>query len=86
MSLTVIIAAAGAVCALCVLSSMRKSEHFIKYLFLSSVEGIAALFAVNAAGTFTGVTLSVNPLTLISGAVFGVPGVAAHIVIQIIAK
>lgn len=86
MPSTIIICAAGAVCALAVLASMKKSGHFIKSLFLSAVEGMAALFAVNAAGAFTGVALSVNRLTLLSGVIFGVPGIAAHLIAQIILR
>lgn len=84
--MTAIICGAAAICTLCVLVSMKKSGHFMKSLFLSVVEGTAALFAVNAAGTFTGVTLGVNWLTLASGAVFGVPGIAAHLLIQVIIR
>ena len=84
--MTAIICIAAVLCALTVLVSMKKSGHFIKSLFLSVIEGTAALFAVNAVGTFTGVTLPVNWLTLTSGAVFGMPGIAAHLIIQIFVR
>ena len=82
----VIISAFLIVCALIVLSAMKRSGHFIKSLFVSALEGIAALFAVNAAGTFTGVMLSVNWLTLSSGVIFGIPGIAANIIAQVIMR
>ena len=86
MPVTVIVCVSCVICALIVLSSMKKSGRFFASLFLSALEGTAALFAVNAAGTFTGVTLSVNWLTLFSGAIFGVPGVAAHLIAQLIMR
>ena len=86
MPVTVIVCASGIICALIVLSTMRKSGRFPASLFLSALEGTAALFAVNAAGTFTGVALSVNWLTIFSGAVFGVPGVAAHLILQLFVR
>ena len=86
MPVTVIVCVCAVFCALIVLSSMKKSGRFFASLFLSALEGTAALFAVNAAGTFTGVTLSVNWLTLSTGAVFGVPGVAAHLILQLFVR
>ncbi len=86
MPVTVIICTAAVICALIVLAAMKKSGHFFCALFLSAIEGIAALFAVNAAGTFTGVTLCVNRLTLASGIIFGVPGIVAHLIVQTVIK
>lgn len=84
--MTAVICVFAVICTASVLVSMKKSGHFVKSLFLSAVEGAAALFAVNAAGTFTGVMLSVNWLTLISGTVFGVAGIAAHLIIQVVVR
>ena len=86
MPVTVIICTASILCAIIVLAAMKRSGRFFAALFLSATEGIAALFAVNAAGAFTGVTLCVNRLTLASGVIFGVPGIAAHLIAQTIMR
>ena len=86
MPVTAIMCSAAVLCALIVLTAMKKSGPFFSALFLSAIEGIAALFAVNAAGAFTGVTLCVNRLTLASGVIFGVPGIAVHLIAQTIIK
>ena len=80
----IVIIVALAFCALTVLIYMKKSGRFIKSLFVSAVQGFAALLAVNAAGTMTGVTLPLNVLTLGSSAVFGTPGVIMNLIAQII--
>ena len=80
----ILIIGALVVCALTVLIYMKKSGRFIKSLFVSAVQGFAALLAVNAAGTMTGVTLPLNALTLGSSAVFGTPGVIMNLIAQII--
>lgn len=54
---------------------MVKSRHFFKALFLSVLQGVSALFAVNLLTAFTGVALSVNAITLAISAVAGIPGV-----------
>ncbi len=74
----------AAVAALTVFVSMRKSGHFLKSFFVSTAQGIASLFAVNALCGLTGVSLSVNALTLGSAAVFGTPGVIMNLIAQII--
>lgn len=86
MPVTVIVCVAGVICALTVLISMKKSGRFFSALLLSVIEGTVALFAVNAAGTFTSVSLNVNWLTLASGAVFGVAGIAANLIANIIIR
>lgn len=80
----ILIIGALVVCALTVLIYMKKSGRFIKSLLVSAVQGFAALLAVNAAGTMTGVTLPLNALTLGSSAVFGTPGVIMNLIAQII--
>ena len=86
MPVTVIICTAAVLCTVILLAAMKKSGHFFSALFLSAIEGITALFAVNAAGAFTGVTLCVNRLTLASGVIFGVPGIAAHLIARVITR
>lgn len=82
--MTALIAFAGAVCAMISLSAMKKSKHFIKSFFLTAMQGITALLAVNASGIITGVTLSLNVLTIGCGVVFGTPGVIMNLLAQII--
>lgn len=79
-----LIAFFGVICAVISLVSMKKSGHFIKYLFLTTVQGLAALLAVNASGLMTGVTLSLNALTLGTSAVFGTAGVVMNLLVKII--
>lgn len=80
----ILIIGALVVCALTILIYMKKSGRFIKNLLVSAVQGFAALLAVNAAGTMTGVTLPLNAITLGSSAVFGTPGVIMNLIAQII--
>ena len=79
-----LIAFFGVICAVISLVSMKKSGQFIKYLFLTTVQGLAALLAVNASGLMTGVTLSLNALTLGTSAVFGTAGVVMNLLVKII--
>lgn len=74
----------AAVAAFTVFVSMKKSGHFFKSFFVSTAQGIAALFAVNAVCGLTGVSISVNAFTLGSAAVFGTPGVIMNLIAQII--
>jgi hypothetical protein len=74
----------GVICGIISLVSMKKSGHFIKSVFLSVVQGLAALLAVNASGLMTGVTLSINALTVSTSAVFGTAGVIMNLLFKII--
>ncbi len=81
-----ILAAAAAVSGIVVLTAMKKSGRFFKSLLLSAAYGIASLLAVNAAGVFTGVRLHVNALTLLSGVVFGAPGILWHLAARVLLR
>lgn len=59
---------------------MLKSKHFFKAFFLSALQGIAALFAVNLLSSLTGVSLSVNGITLALSAIGGTAGVVGLLV------
>ncbi|MBE6756935.1 MAG: hypothetical protein E7552_00085 [Ruminococcaceae bacterium] len=48
----------------------------------SAVGGVAALLMVDAVGSFTGVSLALNPLTLGTCGAFGVPGVVTLLVLK----
>ena len=63
--------------ALAVLASMLRARKLVRYLLLSVLSGVAALYAVNAVGLLTGMRLAVNWLTLGVSAVAGPPGVVA---------
>ncbi len=69
---------------LTVFIAMLKTGHFFKALFLTCLQGVAAVFAVNAVGLLTGVTLAVNWYTLSTGAVFGTPGVISLLLLDVI--
>ena len=72
------------VAALAVLVACVRSRHALRSLFGSAVKGLVALFAVNAAGLLTGVTVAVNPVTLLSSSVFGIPGTIALLLLNTI--
>lgn len=81
-----ILAVSAVIFLIAVLISMKKSGHFIKSLTFSALQGITSLFAVNAAGIFTGVSLNINALTLVSAVFFGIPGIVFHLIAKIIIK
>lgn len=56
---------------------MFKSHKFFKCLFSSSLQGIAAMFAVNVLGMVTGFHIAVNWYTILFSLIFGTPGVIA---------
>lgn len=70
-----------AVGILAVAITLIKSGHFIKYLILSAISGIGALFAVNLLTFLTGVSIALNYITLCISAIFGISGVIALVLI-----
>jgi hypothetical protein len=58
-----------------VIICLLKSGHFLKYLTLSAISGIGALFAVNLLTSLTGVSIALNYITLSVSALFGISGV-----------
>ena len=67
--------------ALIVLLTLIKSGHFIRYLMLSAISGIGALFAVNLLTSVTGVSIALNCITLAVSSIFGISGVIALVLI-----
>ena len=63
-----------AAAALVVLIACFRSGHALRALLGSAIKGVVSLFAVNAAGLLTGVTIAVNPVTLAASSVLGIPG------------
>ena len=70
------------VAALAVLIACFRSGHALRSLLGSAVKGIVSLFAVNAAGLLTGVTIAVNPVTLAASGLFGIPGTIALLLLN----
>ncbi len=68
--------------AFAVLVISYKSGHFIKIIFTSAFQGLAAMFAVNVLGLLTGVTIAVNWYTVITVAVFGLPSAIAILLLN----
>ena len=67
--------------SLAVALTLIKSGHFIRYLLLSAISGIGALFAVNLLTSVTGVSIALNYITLFVSALFGISGVIALVLI-----
>ena len=67
--------------SLIVVLTLIKSGHFIRYLFLSALSGIGALFAVNLLTYLTGVSIALNYITLGISALFGISGVIALVLV-----
>ena len=65
-----------------VLLTLIKSGHFVKYLILSAISGIGALFAVNLLTSITGVSITLNYITLAVSGIFGISGVIALVLIN----
>ena len=71
---TVLVCAVLALAALIVLIAFVRSGRFFGAAAGSVVQGVASLLAVNVAGMLTGVTVAVNPVTLGTVSLLGVPG------------
>lgn len=78
--------AAAVICTVCVAWWTVKSEKGATSFFLSAMQGIAALFAVNLTGMITGITVAVNWYTVISYIVLGLPGVIGTLALNILFK
>ncbi len=75
--------AAAVIGSVCVAWWVVKSEKGATSFFLSAMQGLAALCAVNLTGMITGVTIAVNWYTVISYIVLGLPGVIGTLVLDI---
>ena len=73
-----------AAAALAVLAACVRSGHALRSLFGTAVQGVVSLFAVNAVGTLTGVTIAVNPVTLAASGLFGIPGTISLLLLNTI--
>lgn len=61
--------------ALIILITMIKSKHFFTTLFLTIIQGICALFAVNLLGQYILIHIPVNGWTLGISSIGGISGV-----------
>lgn len=61
--------------ALIILITMIKSKHFFAALFLTIIQGICALFAVNLLGQYILIHIPVNGWTLGISSIGGISGV-----------
>ena len=66
--------------AFVVLVTLIKSGHLVRYLVLSAISGLGALFAVNLLADLTGVSIALNYITLAVSALFGISGVIALVI------
>lgn len=76
-----IVLAGGAVM---ILGRMMKTKHFMKSMIMSAIQGIFALFAVNAVGIVSAVTIAVNGFTVAISCIGGVPGVILLLLLRLI--
>lgn len=80
MGITIVLAGG----AIVILGRMVKTKHFVKSLLMSAIQGIFALFAVNAVGIISGVTIAVNGITMAISCIGGVPGVILLLLLRLI--
>ena len=73
-----------AAAVLAVLIAFLRSGHILRSLLGSAAKGIVSLFAVNAAGMLTGVTIAVNPVTLTAVSLLGIPGTIGFLLLNTI--
>lgn len=67
-----------------VLIAMIKSKKFFRSLLSSALQGIFSLFAVNALGAVTGISIAVNAYTLSACTIFGTPAVISALLLDTI--
>lgn len=63
---------------------MIKTRYGARAFMLSALQGIAGMFAVNLAGTVTGVMIPVNWYTLGIGFFAGLPGIISTLMLSVI--
>lgn len=76
--------AAAVISGACLLLFIFKSPRGGRSFFLSALQGVAALFAVNLSGMITGVTLALNYWTAGMSALLGLPGVICMLMMNFI--
>lgn len=76
--------AGGAVCALALIIFAFRGKRPFRTMMVTALCGLLALALVCISGIFTGVTLPVNPWTVICSVLGGLPGVASLLILRII--
>lgn len=76
----------AAIAGLTIIISMFKSKHFIKAIFMTAIQGIIALFAVNITGLITGVVTAINWYTIGISVIGGTPGVVMLLLMNVVLK
>ena len=71
-----------AVAGLAALTAARRSGRFFLCVFLTALQGVAALFAVNVLASFLHIHLNVNALSLALSGVFGTAGVILMLLVN----
>ena len=67
-----------------VLIMQYRSGHPIRGIAATGLQGACALAAVNVTGMYTGVSLGLNWLTGCVGLVFGLPGIAGLLFLNVL--
>lgn len=81
-----IIVSVAAACFLLILGATARSKKPLRTALHTSLQGIAALTAVNLTGLITGVTLSLNAITVLFTLIAGLPGVVMLTFLKLIWK
>lgn len=82
--LKIAVLAAVSISLLCQLIIAVKSGKPFKNLAVSAVCGIIGLAAVDLTVKFTGIHIPINPYTVSSSALFGLPAVCGLVLLQLI--
>ncbi len=72
----------AAVAAVVILFTAVKSRHGARSFFISALQGVAAMFAVNLTGMVTGITVAVNWYSLGTALLCGLPGIIAMLTLD----
>lgn len=75
---------AGGGCLALVLAAARQEPHTFRAVITSAIGGIAALAAVNGLAAATGVSLALNPLSVLVSLVLGAPGVVGMLLLNLL--
>lgn len=78
-----VIASLAIACLIVVISAFR-TKRFFSCIILSALQGIGAIFAVNALGLVTGLHISLNGYTVAASVIGGTPAVIGMIVTEIL--
>lgn len=72
------------ICAFVILIYMKKSGRFFSCIFLSLIQGVSSLFAVNLITSVTGVSVAINWISIAISSIGGVFGVVAILIADVL--